>query len=480
MSGGQQVDVFANPVNPSQADLQPLLLDDARRDGRQRADLAAQRLARAQEHDRLPAGPLDRHAEPHAQRSACAGTASRSSTPPASRRSTSRRTTRRASASSGIRAATITRKVFGSYGRYYEADPDGPGDPLLLLSSGSRASSTTARPASSPDPAPRPTSARRRRSSAASPSRPIPNLKNQYLNEYLLGGEREVLPNLSVGIKGIYRNYGRVIEDFLCADDGTYCIGNPGEGIMKQVFTLDYSQHLPGAEAEADLQGRPARRHQALLATTGRAWPRTSTRKLDGNLRRRVRAVHQRRRRSEHLRRLRLLRLLHQRQRPVADHQQRRRCRTTAGTSSRSPASTTRRGSSTSGVSAYWRSGTPLTRYGYSDAYGRYEFFLTQRGAEGRTPGQLRGRRPPRLSDRRSAARSVNLLLDVFNILNAQRPILLDQRWGFQETDNALATLREPELPASRSCERRQHRRGWACGGRSDSEESRYDKRPRQ
>ena len=30
--------------------------------------------------------------------------------------------------------------------------------------------------------------------------------------------------------------------------------------------------------------------------------------------------------------------------------------------------------------------GTPLTRYGFSDAYGRYEFFLTQRGAEGRTP----------------------------------------------------------------------------------------------
>ena len=43
-----------------------------------------------------------------------------------------------------------------------------------------------------------------------------------------------------------------------------------------------------------------------------------------------------------------------------------------------------------------------VTRYGYSDTYGRYEFFLTERGAEGRTPGQLRGRPPPRLSARRS------------------------------------------------------------------------------
>ena len=45
------------------------------------------------------------------------------------------------------------------------------------------------------------------------------------------------MPNISVGIKGIYRSYGRVIEDFLCKDDGTYCIGNPGEGIMKRIFT---------------------------------------------------------------------------------------------------------------------------------------------------------------------------------------------------------------------------------------------------
>ncbi|MCU1229553.1 MAG: hypothetical protein JWO97_2437, partial [Acidobacteria bacterium] len=71
-----------------------------------------------------------------------------------------------------------------------------------------------------------------------------PNLRNQYLTEYIIGGEREVRPNLALGIKGIYRSYGEVIEDFLCADDGTYCIGNPGRGIMKTAFTLDYSTQL--------------------------------------------------------------------------------------------------------------------------------------------------------------------------------------------------------------------------------------------
>ena len=38
------------------------------------------------------------------------------------------------------------------------------------------------------------------------------------------------------------------------------------------------------------------------------------------------------------------------------------------------------------GAAGYYRTGTPVTRYGYSDAYGRYEFFMTPRGDEGRTP----------------------------------------------------------------------------------------------
>ena len=63
------------------------------------------------------------------------------------------------------------------------------------------------------------------------------------------------MPNVSVGIKGIYRNYGRVIEDFLCIDDGTYCIGNPGEGTMKQVFTLDYSQQFAAPKPKRTYKG---------------------------------------------------------------------------------------------------------------------------------------------------------------------------------------------------------------------------------
>jgi hypothetical protein len=95
------------------------------------------------------------------------------------------------------------------------------------------------------------------------------------------------------------------------------------------------------------------------------------------------------------------------------------------------------------GATAYWRSGTPLTRYGFSDAYGRYEFFLTSRGAEGRTPSNYEA--DVHLGYPVNAGRmQVNLLLDIFNVLNAQRPVLVDQRWGFQESDNASSTPVNP------------------------------------
>jgi len=91
------------------------------------------------------------------------------------------------------------------------------------------------------------------------------------------------------------------------------------------------------------------------------------------------------------------------------------------------------------GWSAYWRSGTPLTRYGYSDAYGRYEFFLTTRGAEGRTPSNYDA--DVHLGYPIALGRTkLNILLDVFNILDAQRPVLLDERWGFTEADNDSPT----------------------------------------
>jgi len=38
----------------------------------------------------------------------------------------------------------------------------------------------------------------------------------------------------------------------------------------------------------------------------------------------------------------------------------------------------------------------------------------------------------------------LNVLLDVFSLLDTQRAVLVDERWGFQESDNASPTPVNP------------------------------------
>ena len=268
-----------------------------------------------------------------------------------------------------------------------------------------------------------------------------PNLRNQYINEALLGYEHMVRPAISVGIKAIYRDYGEVIEDFLCADDGTYCIGNPSKGIMKRIFTLDYANTFEAPKPERVFKGVQLDVHKRLSHN----WQGMASyiySKLEGNFDGlyapftnvgadpNITAAYD-----------------------YFDF-------FTNGSdlsriTNEGPLSNDRRHQFkmsgvfftpwklSLGASAYYRTGTPVTRYGYSDIYGRYEFFLSKRGAEGRTPdtyeADLHFGYPIEVGPA-----SVNLLVDVFNILNAQKPILLDQRWGFQEADNASPTPVNP------------------------------------
>ena len=334
-----------------------------------------------------------------------------------------------------------TTKVFASYGRFYEQIPM---DLVIRSFSYERQPRIInySPTSTAPDPA---AEADYGTASAilggfTEPS--DPDIKNQYLTEYIVGGEREVVPDVAVGIKGIYRSYGRVVEDFLCADDGTYCIGNPGQGIMKEIFTLDYSQTFPAPKPERKYKGlqldvtkRYSHNWQAIASYIYS--------KLDGNYD------------GEYA--------------PF----------TNAGAdpnisaaydyydfftngsdlsriTNRGPLSNDRRHQfKVSGVyntpyklnvglSAYWRSGTPLTRYGFSDAYSRYEFFLTERGAEGRTPSNYDADIHLGYPIAFRGA-TVNILLDIFNILNTQRAVLLDERWGFTEDDNKSPTPVNPD-----------------------------------
>jgi|CXWL01.1.fsa_nt_gi hypothetical protein len=333
-----------------------------------------------------------------------------------------------------------TSKIYGSYGRYYEQIPMD-----LVIRSFSLERQPRIFNFSPTSVTPDPDAEAAVDASSAilggftEPS--DPNLKNQYMTEGIIGYERQVSADVSVGVKGIYRDYGRVIEDFLCADDGTYCIGNPGEGIMREVFTYDYSHTVPAPDAKRTFKGLELSANKR-FANNWQGLASYLYSKLEGNFD------------GEYA--------------PF----------TNIGADPNISAAydyfdfftdgqnldvITNKGDLSNdrrhqfkvsgiyitpfklsvGVSAYYKTGTPLTRYGYSDGYGRYEFFLTERGGEGRGPDVYEADAhldyPIELGPV-----TLDVLLDVFNLLNAQRPILLDQRWGFQESDNALPTPANP------------------------------------
>lgn len=268
-----------------------------------------------------------------------------------------------------------------------------------------------------------------------------PNLRNQYITEFILGYEREVRPNLGIGVKGIYRSYGRVLEDFLCADDGTYCIGNPGEGLMSRVFTLDYSRTFEAPDAEREFKGIEfsANKH---LSNNWQAMASYLYSKLEGNFDGEyapftnvgadpnITAAYDYYDFFTNGSDLNTITNT-----GYLSNDRRHQFKVSGLYESPWRVSI--------GAAAYWRSGTPLTRYGYSDAYGRYEFFLSERGAEGRSPSNYEVDLHLGYPIQVGAAK-VNLLLDVFNVLNAQRPVLVDQRWSFSEADNGAAAPTNP------------------------------------
>ncbi len=331
-------------------------------------------------------------------------------------------------------------KVFGSWGRYYEQIPM---DLVIRSFSFERqARIFNYSPTSTTPDAGAEADVDQESAIFGGFTEPVdPDLRNQYIEEALLGYEKLVRPAISVGVKGIWREYGEVIEDFLCADDGTYCIGNPGKGIMKDVFTLDYSRTLPAPRPERvfkgvqlDVQKRLSHSWQGMASYLysklegnfdGLYAPFTNV-GADPNISAAYDYFDFFTNGSD------LTRITNE---GALSNDRRHQFKASGVFFTPWKLSL--------GASAYYRTGTPLTRYGYSDIYGRYEFFLSKRGAEGRTPDSYEADLHFGYPVEAGPA-TVNILVDVFNVLDAQRPVLLDQRWGFQEADNASPTPVNP------------------------------------
>jgi hypothetical protein len=333
-------------------------------------------------------------------------------------------------------------KVFGSYGRYYEEIPM---DLVIRSFSFERqARIFNFSPSSTvPDPAAEAAVSQTSAIFGGNVEPADPNLHNQYINEYLLGYQREVLPDVAVGIQGILRYYPEIIEDFLCRSDGTYCIGNPGKGIMRDIFALDFSTLHPAPQPrrvykglQLDVTKRFSHNWQALASYVYS--------KLDGNYDgtyapfTNVGADPNISAAYDYFdfftNGINLNRITNKG--PLSND---RRHQLKLSGIYITPFKLS------IGLSSYYRSGTPVTAYGYSDIYARYEFFLTPRGALGRTPSNYDadlhlGYPLP------VGPVTLNFLLDVFNLFNTQRPVLLDERWDTKQADNVSPTPTNPNF----------------------------------
>jgi len=261
-------------------------------------------------------------------------------------------------------------------------------------------------------------------------------IKGQYLREGLFGVEREIMTNFAVSARFIYRDLPRVIEDYLCSAEGDYCIGNPTRGRMANLFSLDYNTQFPAPAAKRIYKGFQfeAQKRFADNWTVLASYVYST---LQGNYDGLFAPYTQPRGTADPN-----ISALYDyydffTRGPVVDG-------VAQPVTSTGDLSNDRRSVAkisgvyvtpfnlTVGLVTYYQTGVPISRIGFSNAYTRPEFFLDRRGSEGRTQSSYDADVhlgfPLQLGPV-----TVTFLTDVFNILNTQRVLAVDQRYNLSE-----------------------------------------------
>jgi outer membrane receptor protein involved in Fe transport len=310
-------------------------------------------------------------------------------------------------------------KLYAHYGRYYE---DIPQDINIRSFGGEVVCFCYNFSPSSADTLPNP--AARRSTLLGGPEPVDPNLKGQFINEWIGGYEQEVAPNFSLGVKATYRNLGRVIEDFLVPSSGEYFVANPGEGTLGQTLAFYDGVHTaPSPKAtrkelafEITARKRFSNNWQFLASYV---WERlegnydgtfqNSTGQLDPNINSAF---------------------------DYADFLVNADGRLSAERQNQFKFDGSYQFSHGAldglnlGLSTYWYSGLPLTAYGYSLAYQNWEYYLTPRGSLGRGPAYWEANVHVDYPVKLGGKTKLDIVADAFNVLNRQSAIQLDQRYN--------------------------------------------------
>jgi hypothetical protein len=241
-----------------------------------------------------------------------------------------------------------------------------------------------------------------------------PNLEPQSSQEWVVGGEYEVLANTRFGANYTHRNMGSVIEDMSRDNGNTYFLGNPSQGFAKD---------FPKPERNYDAVTLYLNRTFAdgWLAQASYTWSRLygnypglfrpETNQLDPNI----------------LSDFDLIELLENRTGLLPFD------RTHAVKLFGAREFNVTNAVSTSiGLSYRGNSGTPINYYGAHPDYGQDEAFVLQRGTAGRTPWVNIIDSNIGLNYRVAKNQVVSVTLDVFNLFNFQTATRVDESYTFE------------------------------------------------
>jgi hypothetical protein len=317
-------------------------------------------------------------------------------------------------------------KIFGAWGRFYESIPMD----INIRAFGGETSCFCLNFDPSPSnliPDPAVSAIGVRTSLLGFPVTPVDeDLKGQYVDELLLGGEYEVRPNLSVGVKFSHRNLGRVIEDFLIVDEGGYFIANPSQGLGGKMTFFDYSTvDAPPAErtntsVEFSARKKFSNNWQVLASYV---WSnlegnydgtfQNSTGQLDPNINSAFDYAD----------------FLVNAQGPLSNE----RVHQFKFDGSYEVSGGVMNGLNLA-LSTRVLSGLPLNAYGTSAGYANWEYFLAPRGSLGRGPSDWEADIQVSYPIRLGGSKRLNLLMDIFNLFDRQEAIQLDERYNLVES----------------------------------------------
>jgi Carboxypeptidase regulatory-like domain/TonB dependent receptor len=251
-----------------------------------------------------------------------------------------------------------------------------------------------------------------------------PNLKGQYIDEWLGGFEYQLKSDIVVGAKYTHRNLGRVIEDFLIPSQGEYFIANPASGIGSEMGFYDF-EHTAAAPKpkrvenafEVTAQKRLSHNWQFLASAVFSKLEgnydgtfQASTGQLDPNINSAFDYADF---------------LVNADGLLSNDRNVQVKLFGTYEFSQGLPGLQV-------GVATHWYSGTPLNAYGYSFAYSNWEYYLVPRGSVGRGPSDWEADLHISYPLRFGGTRRLDLIGDIFNLFDRQAITQFDERYNIQ------------------------------------------------